>query len=233
LVPDPRSTPKLSAAGKTVVSFAGLILCLLVPTGLILFWRTRRTTVKWSASWFRICFDLHHVVGLYASLFLFVAALTGILIGFDFGERAFFAIAHSERPARLPPVESLIVPGAVALTADRAVEISRAVIPDAALAGYVLPHKPKDVFTVLLRVPEETSDAVHSSVAVDRFSGRVLQVQNFRTDSPGYMWIRFNRSIHTGDILGTPTHILVSASSLLLVVMVITGLVIWWRKLAI
>ena len=233
LTPDPRSTPKLGSAGKTVVSCAGLILCLLVPTGLLLFWRTRRTTIKWSASWFRICFDVHHVTGLYASVFLFVAALTGVLIGFDFGERAFYSLAHSEPPAQQPKVESSPVPGLPRLSIDRAIEISRQAIPDATLAGYVLPQKQKDVLTVLLRVPEETSDFVHSSVAVDQFSGRVLQVRNFRTDSPGYMWVRFNRSIHTGDLGGTPGHILVAASSLVLVLMVVTGLVIWWRKLAI
>jgi uncharacterized iron-regulated membrane protein len=59
------------------------------------------------------------------------------------------------------------------------------------------------------------------------------QMENFRVDSPGYMWIRFNRSIHTSDALGTPAHILVSASGFLLALMVVTGLVIWWRKLAI
>ena len=36
----------------------------------------------------------------------------------------------------------------------------------------------------------------------------------------------------TGDVLGTPTHILMSLSSLLLVVMAVTGVVIWWKKLA-
>jgi uncharacterized iron-regulated membrane protein len=70
LLPDPRKAPQLAALGKRIVSFAGLILCVLVPTGLILFWRARRTTIKWSASWFRICFDTHHVVGIYGSLFL-------------------------------------------------------------------------------------------------------------------------------------------------------------------
>jgi uncharacterized iron-regulated membrane protein len=58
-------------------------------------------------------------------------------------------------------------------------------------------------------------------------------VHNFLTDSQGYRVIRFNRSIHTGDIFGLPSHILVSVSSLLLVVMVVTGLVIWWKKLAV
>jgi len=57
-------------------------------------------------------------------------------------------------------------------------------------------------------------------------------VRNFLTDSQGYRLIRFNRSIHTGDIWGLPSHIVASLTSLLLVAMVFTGLVIWWRKLA-
>ncbi|MDQ1470660.1 MAG: hypothetical protein QOJ99_2140 [Bryobacterales bacterium] len=233
LVPDPRATPQLAAPGKTFVSFAGLILCLLVPTWLFLFWRTRRTTVKWSASWFRISFDLHHVIGIYAALFLLTAAFTGIIIGFEFAENTIYARMHSERPGRPAVVESRPASNPTPITIDQAIAISRAAMPDPTLAGYSLPHKPKDVFAVMLRVPEETSDFVHSSVAVDQFSGRVLQVQDFRTDSPGFFWVRYNRSIHTGDILGTPTHILLSVSSLLLVVMVCTGPIIWWRKLAV
>ena len=86
---------------------------------------------------------------------------------------------------------------------------------------------------IVMRVPEETSGSAHSTVAVDQYSGNVLQVHDFLTDSLGYRWIRFNRSIHTGDIWGLPGHIIVSVSSLLLVAMVITGLVIWWKKLAV
>jgi uncharacterized iron-regulated membrane protein len=42
-----------------------------------------------------------------------------------------------------------------------------------------------------------------------------------------------NRAIHTGDIFGLPSRIILSVSSLMLVVMVITGMVIWWKKLAV
>jgi uncharacterized iron-regulated membrane protein len=84
-----------------------------------------------------------------------------------------------------------------------------------------------------MRVPEETSEAVHSSVAVDQFSGKVLRVQNFMTESLGYRVIRYNRSLHTGDVLGFWGHLIMSVTSLVLVGMVITGIVIWWKKLAI
>jgi uncharacterized iron-regulated membrane protein len=233
LVPSPASMPRLAAVGKAVVSYAGLVLCLLVPTGLILFWRTRRTTIKWRASWFRICFDLHHVVGLYASTFLLIAAFTGVLIGFESGQKIILSLAGSETPRPLPPPQSTPIAGDATIAIDQAIQIARVEMPDAAVTGYSLPRNPRDPLIVFLRVPEETSEAVHSSVAVDQYSGQVLQVRRFRADSFGYYLVRLNRSVHTGDIWGTPSHILVSLSSLLLAAMVLTGLVIWWKKLAV
>ena len=233
LVPDPRRAPGLAAIGKVIVSFAGLTLCVLVPTGLILFWRTRRTTIKWNASWFRIVFDMHHVVGAYGSLFLFIAAFTGSLIGFESGERVIYSVTGSRPPEFASLVQSSPAPDTATIDADRAIEIAHGAIVNATLAGMVVPLSPRAVWTILLRVPEETSEYTYGSVSIDQYSGQLLQVRNLLTDSLGYRVIRFNRSIHTGDIQGTPSHIVVSVSSLLLVVMVVTGIVIWWKKLAI
>ena len=106
-------------------------------------------------------------------------------------------------------------------------------MPNTTIANFILPNNAKASYSVFMRVPEETSEAVHSVISIDQYSGKVLRFQNFLTDSPGYRVIRFNRSIHTGDVLGLTGHIITSLSSLLLVVMVITGVVIWWKKLAI
>ena len=233
LTPDPRTAPGLAAIGKVIVSCAGLALCLLVPTGFMLWWRTRRASIRWKGSWFRICFDTHHAVGIYAGIFLFIAAFTGILIGFDFGESAIFAFTHSSRPGPRQKLFSTFVEGAAALRADEVMAIARHSIPGASVAGLMLPTDPKAIYTILMRVPEETSESVHSTVAIDQYSGQVLEVRNFMTDSLGYRVIRFNRSIHTGDIWGKASHFGASLSSLLLVVMAVTGLVIWWKKLAV
>ncbi len=233
LVPDPRLAPKLAQAGKTVVSFAGLILCLMVPTGVILWWRRKSASVNWKASWFKISFDAHQAIGIYAALFLLIAALTGIMIGFDFGERTFYGITHSAPPSRPKSWQSAPVPNATPIMADQALEIARRAMPGATAAMLVRPLRTLGAYTVLMRVPEETSEAVHSAVTIDQYSGAVLDVRNYLTDSVGYRWIRFNRSIHTGDAFGLFGHIVVSLSSLLLVVMVITGIIIWWKKLAI
>jgi len=233
LAPDPRSWPKFSPIGKQIISYAGLLLVLSVPTGFILWWRTRRASIKWSGSWFRICFDAHHAMGIYAALFLFIAAVTGVLIGFDWGDEFLYSVTHSEPPARERPALSTPIQAADPIPIDRAVEIAQGAMPEAKPAAIQLPLNLKAAFNVLMRLPEETSEAVHSIVSIDQYSGAVLKVRNFKTDSLGYRVIRFNRSIHTGDVLGTPTHIIVSLSSLLLVAMVITGIVIWWKKLAV
>ncbi|HLK65085.1 MAG TPA: PepSY-associated TM helix domain-containing protein [Bryobacteraceae bacterium] len=223
----------IAPAGKILVSYAGLVLCLLVPTGLLLWWRTKRASVKWAGSWFRRCFDLHRAIGIYAGLFLWISAFTGVLIGFESGEKAIYALTHSSRPNFARPPQATPVADAIPIGVDRAMEIAHQTMPTAFLDGLSLPANPKGAFTLVMRVPEETSGSAHSSVTVEPYTGKVLQVHDFLTDSQGYRWIRYNRSIHTGDIWGLPGHMLMSLSSLLLVAMVATGLVIWWKKLAV
>jgi uncharacterized iron-regulated membrane protein len=176
---------------------------------------------------------MHHVIGVYTSLFLLITAFTGILIGFQSGERAIYALTGSRPPAPLTDPQSSPVTEAAPVSADRAIEIAHGAIVNAAIAGLLLPLSRKAVWTVLLRVPGETPENANGSVSIDQYSGQVLQVRNFLAESPGYRLIRFNRSIHTGDIRGLPSHIVMSLSSLLLVVLVVTGIVIWLKKLAI
>jgi uncharacterized iron-regulated membrane protein len=130
-------------------------------------------------------------------------------------------------------VQSSPMPDNATIDADRAIEIAHGAIGNATLAGIVVPLSPRAAWTIRLRVPEETSEYTYGSVSIDQYSGQLLQVRNLLTDSLGYRVIRFNRSIHTGDMRGMPSHIVVSVSSLLLVVMVVTGIAIWWKKLAI
>ena len=232
LAPEPRGT--WVKTGKLIISWAGLFLCLLVPTGFVLWWRTKRSSIYWKkASWSRRCFDAHQVIGLYAGLFLWVAAFTGVLIGFDWGEEAIYRLTGSAGPSRQAPSASTAVPGANPISVDRAMEIARQAIPTGAVEMAQLPRGSKGAFFFFLRVPEETTGSPHSTVAVDQYSGQVLQARDFRTDSRGFYWVRFNRAIHTGDLFGATGHVITSLSSLLLVVMVLSGAVIWLKKMAV
>jgi uncharacterized iron-regulated membrane protein len=231
MAPEPRG--EWVKTGKQIISWAGLLLCFLVPTGFILWWRTKLASMRWKkVSWFRRCFAAHQVIGLYAGLFLWIAAFTGILIGFECGEQAIYQITRSAGPSR-PAAPVSVASAADPISLDRAIEIARQAIPAGVVEIAQLPRGPKGAFFFVLRVPEETTGTPHSTVTVDRFSGQVLQARDFRTDSRGFYWIRFNRAIHTGDLFGTAGHVITSVSSLLLVVMVFTGAVIWLKRLAV
>jgi len=230
LVPDPRQARRAADIGERVVEAGGLVLCLLVPTGLMLWWRVKRAGVKWSAQWFRICFDSHVVLGVYAALFLLIAAVTGVLVA---QENWVYSALHSSSLSPFPKLQSTPAAGAAPITVDRAGQIAREALPGISITDFMLPNGPKGFFAVILRVPEETSEAAHSYVFIDQFTGRVLYISSFLKNSPGYRAARFNRSIHTGDVFGTAGHVIMSLSSLALVVMAITGVVIWLKKLAV
>ena len=217
--------------GKLIISIAGLILVFEVILGLILWWRLKRATIRLKGSWFRVVFDSHNAIGIYAALFLLLAAVTGVVIGFDFMEPLIFRITHSEPLVQRRLPSSTPLPGINPISADQALASARRAMPEGTVAGLQLPAKPKGAYVVQMRTAE-TSPAVHSFVVVDQYSGNVLAMQKFKS-SLGYRVIRFNRSLHTGDIFGFLGHAIMSLTSLVLVVMVVTGTIIWWKKLAI
>jgi uncharacterized iron-regulated membrane protein len=221
----------LGDTGKLIVSIAGAILIFEIVFGLILWFRLKRATIRFSGSWFRIFFDAHNAIGLYASLLLLLVAITGVVIGFDFFEPLIFNVTHSEPLVQRKLPNSTPVPGASTIPADQAIEVARNAMPEATVAGIQLPANAKAAYLVQMRT-EETAPSVHSFVVVDQYSGKVLGMQKFKS-SLGFRVIRFNRSLHTGDLLGVTGHIIMSLTSVVLVVMVFTGVVIWWKKLAV
>jgi len=234
LLPNPRAFPGVAPAGKLIVSVAGLMLCLLVPSGLVLWWRARRLSIRAGGSAFRIAFDAHHAVGIYACVFLFVAALTGVMVGFDAAEQLFYRVTKSEEPKRPKPPQASDASGRHPISVERAIAVGRGAVPGGEVIQVQIPENPTSVFAVFVRSPREVAvdSPIPIIVYVDPYRASVIRVQDLFTASPGYRLVRLNRAIHTGDLWGTPGHVVMSLSSLALGVMVITGLFIWRGRAA-
>lgn len=216
---------------KFLVSLAGLILCLELVFGLLVWFKLRRAQVRWSGSRFRKIFDLHNVVGIYAVAALLLMAATGTIIGFEDFFLAGWIYAATQSTAPAPPprnLRSAPIPGAPPLTVDQAIAAAAQALPGTSLEAVQLPSNRRGVYNVHRRMPGETAPAAMSFAMVDQFSGKPLYV--YRMDR-GRSLIRFIRSVHTGDILGLAGHTLVSLFSLTLVLMIVTGVIIWWKKL--
>jgi uncharacterized iron-regulated membrane protein len=161
-------------------------------------------------------------------VFLLLLTFTGVMIGFDESTTPLFfrmsASEPSKAPQPLPPP-----PGAAPITPDQAMGIAAAAIPGTFPFQIGIPG-PKGAYLIRSRFPEDLTGGGRSRVMVDQYTGKVLFAEGSRTAPAGARMVIANRAIHTGDILGMPTKTLVSFASLMAVVQVVSGAMMWWKR---
>jgi uncharacterized iron-regulated membrane protein len=215
--------------GKKIVTWAVVGLLFLQLTGLFLWWRQRRITMRWKRpsgwSWF----DIHTTVGIVAYLFLLVLTITGLVMGFEQQTRPFFYQVTSSRPGNGPDLNVPLSTGTVILSADSVVAIARRALPGASPFDIPLPG-PGEMYVVSCRFPEDRTPGGRSSVFIDPYSGKVLYAESSRTAPAGTRIVNMNRAIHTGDLFGMPSKIVMSLVSLALVLLFISGVAMWWKR---
>ena len=216
-------------AAKLIVGCASIFLLFLSCSGIILWWRRKLFSINWSGSGKRINFDLHNVLGIFCSLFLFCFALTGIALTWDgaVGNLIGKVMPSGEMPRRPRLPEHAGDAGALA--PDAILAAARAALPGAEIDSLSIhPGAPVDL---RMKFPEDRTPVGRSRVWLDPYTGKALSVWSTRTAPVGFklsrMWIR---EIHTGDIWGWPTQLLACVVSLVLPVLAITGTLIWWNR---
>ena len=216
-------------AAKLIVGIASIFLLFLSCSGIILWWRRKLFTINWGGRGKRINFDLHNVLGIFCSLFLFCFALTGIALTWDGAVNNL--ISKVMPSGDMPKRPRLPAPpdGTIALGPDAILAAARAVLPGAEIDSLSIhPGAPVDL---RMKFPEDRTPIGRSRVWLDPYTGKALSVWSTRTAPVGFklsrMWIR---EIHTGDIGGWPTQLLACVVSLALPILTITGTLIWWNR---
>jgi len=216
------------STGKTIVSWAGVLVLLLTISGVYLWWPVKRVGVNWRAAGRRRWFDLHNTIGILAFVFLLVVCLTGVVIGFESVTSPMFYRMTNSQPYRFAvPVTAR--PGARLLAPEAAVDAARAAMPGAAPIAISAPN-PRSAYRVAMRFPEDLTPGGRTRVYVDPYSGAILQAESSRTTAAGTRIVNTNRAIHTGDIFGLPSKVLMSLVSLAAVAQVVTGVTMWWKR---
>jgi uncharacterized iron-regulated membrane protein len=215
--------------GKTIVSWAGVLMLLLTISGLYLWWPVKRVSVKWAAGGRRRWFDLHNTVGVFGFVFLFTLGLTGSIIGFEsVTSPMFYGLTHSRPYPFAVPVTPR--PGAQMVTPDDAVAEARIAMPGAAPIAVGAPN-PTSAYRVAMRFPEDRTPGGRTRVFVDPYTAAVVLAESSRTTAAGTRIINLNRAIHTGDVFGVPSKIVMSLTSVAAVAQVISGLAMAIRHL--
>jgi uncharacterized iron-regulated membrane protein len=222
--------------GKLVMGINSIVFLFILGTGIVLWWPaarnmfTQRLQIKWGSSWKRLNHDFHIVLGFYASLFLFIMALTGVGMSFDWVGKTINTLTHSPQQRMEPPTSAAAAPGTAAFGADAALAFARQQAPDAESYAVQLPKEPTGSIQVGILRPGAITERATDDVYLDQHTGQVLRQQAYAEKPVGQRIRGLFKPIHTGAIFGWPSKILALVIVLLGVTFPITGTILWLNR---
>jgi len=229
-------------AGHVVVATATLIFFVMVVTGIVLWWprnkagRKQRFSIKWDARWRRKNYDLHNVLGFYVSWLAIIFAVTGLVWGFQWFSKAYYAvITGGETMVEYKEPQSVYKPapagGIPAI--DRVWLQLKSEVPQ---GGSIEVHIPEDSLSAIA-VNINPTPATYWRTDYryfDRYSLEELHVDHiwgrYNDAKGGKALMRMNYDIHIGAVLGLPGKILAFCISLIIASLPVTGTLIWWGR---
>ena len=213
--------------GRLVVAFVTLSALILVLIGIVLWWRDKLWRIRWSASWKRIVFDVHHALGLVAAIVLVIVTGTGVWMGFPAQvDPLVLGLNRTPLPAGQPRAPAP-PPGAPPVSLDSIASLARGAVPGAPLL--LMQQGPNHVVLAALRYPEDHTPGGRSRVFIDPYRGTVLRATSTRTAETGTRIMNLQRPLHTGDIFGTSSRVIWFLAALVLVSQAVTGVMMWWN----
>lgn len=214
-----------------VCAFLAAGMCL---SGLVLWWPgvkiwARALKVKLGASWKRVNYDLHSVVGFWSAACLALVFLTGAY--FRFPEPFIVvveAVTQSSAQRGSPTVEGRDVPR---ISAAEAMAIAEREIPDAMTTMLGVPTQPADAYYV--RRKRET-DRLHlgsNFLYLDPYNGKVLSKEVDGENQPlARTVLRWFGYIHFGTFGGVATQVLWVFLGLTPGALFCTGFLMYWNR---
>lgn len=212
----------LGEKGKLVTALGAAALIVLALTGVFLWWRQKLWRWSGSVSGRRRNFELHNVVGIYASVSILIFAITGLGVFWEKdATRVVNGLLGRPEPVAAKPVPP--TPDARPLGIERIEAIAQAAAPGATLVSVEGIGGLRDPLKLRLRYIGDYSPARRTTLLLDPTTGGVLL-----SDGPSFkLW---NQEMHTGEILGWPTRILSLLAALALTLLTLTGPLIWWGR---
>jgi uncharacterized iron-regulated membrane protein len=223
------------AIGKWVVDIAVITFVVMLISGLVLWWprnkaaRKQRFSVKWDASPKRRTYDLHNVVGFYASALALVLALSGLCISYEWLMDGVGALANGGHSIAAenaePKVDTLLTARASRPVVDVAYAHLRQQSPRAEmlLIGPISKAEPVwcTAYGQALHYYHRDEYRFHPR------TGQLLLAQPHASKSNGKKLADMNYDLHTGLILGLGGKVIAFVISLISASLPVTGFLVW------
>ncbi len=225
------------SVGRPIVGIATLIFVVIIISGLVIWfpkkvknWR-QGLTVKTTANWKRINHDLHNSLGLYASMFLLVMALTGLTWSFEWYKKgvnnAFGAGNRGEQKQFQSDASSI----SSKATIESYIAAANNALPYAGDYRFTLPADSAGVVNVSKTKTTFFATSVADRVTLDQYSAAVLNTEKFADKPVNEQILASMKALHIGSFAGTFSKIIYFIACLIGTSLPGTGVFIWLNKL--
>jgi uncharacterized iron-regulated membrane protein len=226
-------------AGTLVVGTSVIVFILMMITGIILWWpkrkcdRKRSFRIKWNGRWRRVNYDLHNVLGFYATGIALLLALTGLSMAFNWVHEGIYSAANLGKsyPAekQVHRSDTLSAARAAENPADRSFIFARQHSPDAQM--FLLGMDSRKAGVISITAYARTLQYGHSDFYYfDQYSGKLLGTLPYKGKSAGMKLNDLNYDLHVGQALGLSGKIMAFLASLICASLPVTGLIVWIGK---
>lgn len=233
--------------GRPIVNYSTLIFVIILITGMVLWWpkkwnkstREKSFLVKWKATFKRVNYDLHNVLGFYSLIVVLAMALTGMVYGIEWYSKSMYWATTGGKT--LPPYGGGATSDSLQLgkhfTPSQAMDVAwKQVVqkhPEAQGFYYSFADTAKPKTTINITIyPTAGKYYNHRNFQFDQHTAKMLPASTpgYEEASAGEKLRKMNYDIHVGSILGFPGKVLAFFGSLIAASLPITGFIIWYGK---
>jgi uncharacterized iron-regulated membrane protein len=230
--------------GKYVVGIPVVLFIIMLITGIILWWpqnkkmRKGRFSFDWKnvKTWKRKNYDLHNILGFYASFVAIILSLSGLYFAYPWVKNAFnFTLSGSlelpkEKEIKSP--DSLLAKNNAIL--DLTAQETRKLYSTS--SSFRIPlngknKKGKDLKNIPVSVyGEDGKFAIRNQLVFDKYSGKLLSNKPHQKLNNAEKYANANYDIHTGSYFGIVGKIIWFITGLVCASLPVTGFLVWLGK---
>ena len=227
--------------GQPIVATATLVFLVMLISGLFLWWpRNKKATkqrfsIRWNARWRRKNYDLHNVLGFYATWIAIILAATGLVWGFEWFAQGYYKLAGGQKSLLYiePKSDSTLVYASDVPAIDRLYALMRSENPTAEVLEVHIPETLSSAIEISIN-PDDGTYWQADYRYFDQYTLKELSVDHIYGKSANASvaddLMRMNYDIHTGAVIGLSGKILAFFASLIVASLPITGFYIWWGR---
>lgn len=220
--------------GRVLNGVLGLATVFSILTGVCAWWPTGRAKpllrINPRASITRVMRETHHVAGLYATVFMVVACLTGSYFAWrgpvHQGIAAFFPMRFMNQAVR--PIEPS--PQGATLPIARFLPAIQEQVPNYPVTRVIFPERPDAPIRFIVYEGSRAEFYKASNLFFHPTTGALLRADLLRDRLAGDSIVQWIGAVHYGAFGSRPVKLLWMIGGLLFPVVALTGVIIWINK---